>query len=58
MIELKGKYGKAKVFTDNVDDVTISQIIGMMNERITENNTVRIMSEYTLWKRFNNRNYN
>ncbi len=45
MIELKGKNGTAKVFTSNIDDVTIGQIIGMMNERITENNTVRIMPD-------------
>ena len=26
MFELQGKYNNAKVFTDNVDDVTIGQI--------------------------------
>lgn len=28
MLELKGKYGDAKVFTDNIDQETISQVIG------------------------------
>lgn len=27
MLELKGKYNTAKVFTDNVDNETISQVI-------------------------------
>jgi hypothetical protein len=30
MIELQGKYNTAKVFTDNVDDDTISQIIEVL----------------------------
>ncbi len=31
MLELKGKYGDAKVFTDNIDQETISQVIGLLN---------------------------
>ena len=31
MLELRGKNGTAKVFTDIVDDATISQVIGIMN---------------------------
>ena len=30
MIELKGKYNSAKVFTDNIDNETISQLIREM----------------------------
>ena len=29
MLELKGKYNTAKVFTDNIDAETISQIINL-----------------------------
>ena len=50
MIELKGKYGDAKVFTDNVDDVTISQIINMLNARIVEDNVLRIMPDCHMGK--------
>lgn len=32
MLELKGKYGDAKVFTDNIDQETISQVIGLLNQ--------------------------
>lgn len=50
MIELKGKYGEAKVFTDNVDDVTISQIINMLNARIAKDNVLRIMPDCHMGK--------
>ncbi len=45
MIILKGKYGQAKVYTDIVDEVAVSQIIEMMNQPFTENTTVRIMPD-------------
>ena len=32
MIELRGKYNNAKVFTDNVDGETIGQIISLLNQ--------------------------
>lgn len=50
MIELKGKYGEAKVFTDNVDDVTISQIVNMLNARIAKDNVLRIMPDCHMGK--------
>lgn len=31
MLELTGKYNMAKVFTDNIDATTISQIINLLN---------------------------
>ena len=31
MIELKWKYNSAKVFTDNIDNETISQLINLLN---------------------------
>lgn len=45
MLELRGKNGTSKVFTDIVDDATISQVIGIMNAPITENSKVRIMPD-------------
>lgn len=32
MLELKGKYNTAKIFTDNVDNETISQVIELLNQ--------------------------
>lgn len=34
MIELQGKYNTAKVFTDNCDQATISQVINLLNGEI------------------------
>ena len=45
MLTLTGKNTTAKVFTENIDDKTIGQIIQMLNEDITENTTVRIMPD-------------
>ncbi len=45
MIILKGKYGQAKVYTDIVDEVAVSQIIEMMNQPFIENSVVRIMPD-------------
>ena len=45
MIEVKGKYAEAKIFTDLFDDMTVSQIIGILNSPVTENQKVRIMSD-------------
>jgi RNA-splicing ligase RtcB len=45
MIELKGKYNKAKVFTDNIDDEAISQIIDILNQPFTKGSKVRIMPD-------------
>ncbi len=44
-IELQGKHNTAKVFTENIDSVTIGQVIGMLNEPFTENSNVRIMPD-------------
>ena len=45
MIELKGKYGTAKVFTDVVDSESISQIIELLNQPYSESSTVRMMPD-------------
>lgn len=45
MIELNGRYGSAKVFTDVVDQTAISQIITLLNQPIAEGQTIRIMPD-------------
>jgi tRNA-splicing ligase RtcB len=45
MIELQGKYNTAKVFTDNVEENTTSQIINLLNQDFTVDAKIRIMSD-------------
>jgi len=45
MIELKGKHTTAKVFTDNIDQETISQIINLCNQDFAKESTIRIMPD-------------
>ncbi len=45
MIELKGKHNTAKVFTDNIDQETISQVIELLNQPFTTGSQIRIMPD-------------
>jgi tRNA-splicing ligase RtcB (3'-phosphate/5'-hydroxy nucleic acid ligase) len=45
MIELQGKYSTAKVFTDNIEEGCISQIINLLNQDFTIGSTIRIMPD-------------
>ena len=45
MIPLEGKYNTAKVFTDNIDQATISQIIELLNQEFVAENQIRIMPD-------------
>ena len=45
MIELRGKYGTAKVFTDVVDQESISQVINLLNQPYAEGSRVRMMPD-------------
>ena len=45
MITLKGKYGEAKVFTDNVEETAMSQIVNLLNQPFAEGSNVRIMPD-------------
>lgn len=45
MKTIHGKYGEAKIFTQNVDDMTIEQVTGMLNENIAVDGNVRIMPD-------------
>ena len=45
MLELKGKYNEAKVFTDVVDEASISQIILLLNQEFTSGSKIRMMPD-------------
>lgn len=45
MLELKGKYNSCKVFTDNIDSATISQLTNLLNQEFVSDSQVRIMSD-------------
>lgn len=45
MIELNGKYNTAKVFTDNVEQTAISQIIELCSQEFVKDSKIRIMSD-------------
>ena len=45
MLELKGKYNTTKVFTDNVDNETISQVIELLNQDYIKDAKIRIMPD-------------
>ena len=43
MIELKGKYNEAKIFTDVVDEASISQVLLLLNQEFTAGSKIRLM---------------
>ena len=45
MVELHGKYNAAKVFTDNVEQEAISQIINLLNQEFVSGSQIRIMPD-------------
>ena len=45
MIELQGKYNTAKVFTDNIEQEAISQIINLLNQEFVQGSQIRIMPD-------------
>lgn len=45
MIELRGKYAEAKVFTDIVEPEAISQVIGLLNQPYAQGSKVRMMPD-------------
>lgn len=45
MLELRGKYNTAKVFTDNIDSETIGQVTALMNQQSIKESQVRIMPD-------------
>lgn len=45
MIELQGKYNCAKIYTDNVEQTAISQIIELCNQEFIKDSKIRIMPD-------------
>lgn len=45
MIEIKGKYNTAKVFTDNIDSGAIDQIVELCNQEFVKDSIIRIMPD-------------
>lgn len=45
MVELKGKYNNCKVFTDNIDNATIGQLMALLNQQSAEGSQIRIMPD-------------
>ena len=45
MLELKGKYNTAKVFTDIIEETAIGQIIELCNQEFTKDSKIRIMPD-------------
>lgn len=42
---IKGKFDTAKVFTENIDDVTIEQIKSFLDQQFVKGTNVRIMPD-------------
>lgn len=45
MIELRGKHNTCKVFTDNIDNATVGQLIALMNQSSVAGSQIRIMPD-------------
>ena len=45
MLEIKGKYNTAKVFTDNIEEEAISQIVNLLNQEFVKDSKIRIMPD-------------
>lgn len=45
MIELKGKYNEAKIFTDIVDEASISQVKLLLNQEFVSGSKIRLMPD-------------
>lgn len=45
MFELQGKHNTAKVFTDNIDPATVSQVIEFLNQPYAAESSIRIMPD-------------
>lgn len=45
MLEVKGKYGKAKVYTNNIEQEAVGQVITLLNQEAFADSKVRIMPD-------------
>lgn len=45
MLEVKGKYNSAKIFTDVVDEASVAQVIQLCNQSFTDGSRIRMMPD-------------
>ena len=45
MIELKGKYNEAKIFTDIADEASVSQVLLLLNQEFVSGSKIRLMPD-------------
>ncbi len=45
MIQIKGKYNEAKIFTDIVDSTSIAQVQELCNQEFTAGSRIRLMPD-------------
>ena len=45
MLELNGKYAMAKVFTDDIEEEAVSQIINLLNQPFAKDSNPRFMPD-------------
>ncbi len=45
MIEIKGKYNEAKIFTDVVDNASVAQVLELCNQEFTAGSRIRLMPD-------------
>ena len=45
MIELKGKYSEAKIFTDVVDEASVAQVLLLLNQEFASGSKIRLMPD-------------
>lgn len=45
MIELRGKYNEAKIFTDVVDETSLSQVLLLLNQEFAAGSKIRLMPD-------------
>lgn len=45
MLELKGKFNEAKIFTDVVDQASVSQVMLLLNQEFTAGSRIRLMPD-------------
>ena len=45
MLELRGKYGQARIFTDVVDQASVSQVMSLLNQPYTVGSRIRMMPD-------------
>ncbi|WCS69281.1 hypothetical protein Goe20_01640 [Bacillus phage vB_BsuM-Goe20] len=45
MIEVHGKYNLAKIFTDNIEETAMGQVIELCNQEFAKDSKIRIMPD-------------